>query len=227
MKCHLKRYTIPKTWRLLKKEQKFIVRPLPGPHTYELSLPLNLVLKQLNIAATTREVKTALNTKEVLVDGRRVKEHKLPVGLMDTVSIKAIGESYRLVLDKLGYLKLIPIKQEEANLKLSRINKKTVVKKARLQLGTTDGRSLLVDKNEYNIGDSILIEVPSQKIKKTLPLTAGMIVLLVGGKNRGEFGVIKEVQGSKIKYETKKGVKETLKEYAFVVGKGKEEITLK
>ncbi len=226
MKRHLKRHVTPVTWRILKKEQKFVVRPHPGPHTQELSMPLNRALKQLNLAATTQEVKKLLNTKEVLVDGRRVTEHKLPVGLMDTITVKATNTAYRVVLDAKGYLKMIPIKPEEAQVKLCRINRKTMVTKGKLQLGTNDSRTMLVDKDEYKTGDSVLLEVPSQKIKKRLAFEAGMKVLLFGGKNKGEYGIIKDIQGTTITYETKQGPKETLKAYAFVVGKGNEEVTL-
>jgi len=227
MKLHLKRYLVPKAWRILKKKQKFVIRPNPGGHRMEMSLPLNLALKQINAAKTTREVKKALNTQEVLVDGRRVKEHKLPVGLMDIITIKATGNNYRVTLDDLGYLKLIPIKDAEASTKLCRISSKTAVKKGKIQLGTLDGRSLLVDKNEHKVGDSILIELPSQKIKKALPFETGTTVMLLGSKNRGEVGTVTSIEGNNIKYETKQGVKETLKKCAFVVGKGKEEITIK
>ena len=76
-KLHTKRHTAPKSWHILRKAGVFITTIRPGAHNKALALPLSVILKDVvNVANSTREVKRALQLKEVLVDGRRVKDHK-------------------------------------------------------------------------------------------------------------------------------------------------------
>ena len=73
MKDHLKRINTPRTWQILRKANKFITRPSSGAHPHDLCLPMNVILKKLNFAKTTKEAKIILDKKEVLKDGKKVK----------------------------------------------------------------------------------------------------------------------------------------------------------
>ena len=54
-----------------------------------------------------------------------------------------------------------------------------------------------------------------------------MLIYLIGGKHIGDMGKVEDVHGDKIRYKSRKGdVYETLKEYAFVIGKEKPSIKL-
>ncbi len=226
MKSYLKRLVTPKSWTLLKKEEKFVVRPRPGAHPAKLSMPITLLLKNLGYAATTKEVKKILNTKEVLVDGRRVKENKFPVGFMDVITIKETDDSLRIVLDKKGRLKVIPADKDEVQLKLCRVKKKTALKKGRIQVNLSDNKNILTDKNDMKVGDTVLITVPFQEIKQHLPLEKGALIYLIGGKHIGQKGTVDSIEGNKLIYTAAKKKHESLKKYAFVIGKGKEAIKL-
>ncbi|MBW3001797.1 30S ribosomal protein S4e [Candidatus Woesearchaeota archaeon] len=226
MKSHLKRLVIPKSWTLLKKEEKFVVRPRPGAHPAKLSMPITLLFKSLGYASTTAEVKKILNTKEVLVDGKRVKEHKFPVGLMDVITIKDTNDALRIVLDKKGRLKVVPADKEETQLKLCRVKKKTALKKGKIQLNLSDNRNILTDKSAVKAGDSVLITVPFQEIKEHLPLENGAVIYLIGGKRIGHKGTVDSIEGNKLIYSEARKKHESLKKYAFVIGKGKEAIKL-
>lgn len=226
MKSHIKRLIAPKSWTLLRKEEKFVVRPKPGAHPAKLSMPVALLLKSLGYASTTKEAKKILNTREVLVDGRRVKEHKFPVGLMDVIAIKETGDNYRVLLDKKAVLKAVPVDKEEAGLKLCRIKNKTAVKKGRIQLNLDDNKNILVDKDIYKAGDSVLITVPFQEIKQHFKLEKGAMVYLIGGKHSGQKGILDSIEGRKMIYTAGRKKAESLKKYAFVVGKGKEAVKL-
>jgi small subunit ribosomal protein S4e len=226
MKSHLKRLVVPKSWKLLKKEEKFVVRPRPGAHPAKLSMPISLLLKNLGYASTTNEVKKILNTKEVLIDGTRVKEHKVPVGFMDIITIKETNDILRVVLDEKGRLKLIPADKDEALLKLSRIKGKKVLTKGKMQLNLEDNRNILIDKGDYKVGDTVLITVPFQEIKQHLKLEKGAFIYLIGGKHIGHKGTIESIEGNKLIYTSAKKKYESLKKYAFVIGKEKESIKL-
>jgi small subunit ribosomal protein S4e len=226
-KGYLKRYVAPKSWTLLRKTETFVVRPNPGAHPLKLGMPIALLLRQLGYAKTAREIKKILNIKEILVDKRRVKEHKFPVGFMDVLSIPSTKENFRILLDAKGKLKLSPIKDEsEAGLKLCRITGKRIIKKGKIQLNMSGNRNLLVEKNEYKPGDSIMIELPSQKIAQHIKLENGSMVLITGGTHIGSKGVIESVEGDKVIYLSDNEKRNTLKKYAFVIGKEKELINL-
>ena len=226
MKSHLKRLVTPKSWTLLKKENKFVIRPRPGAHPAKLSMPITLLLKNLGYASTTKEVKKVLNTKEVLVDGKRVKEHKFSVGFMDVVTIKDTGDVVRIILDTKGRLKMIPADKEETKLKLCRIKGKKILQTGKMQLNLSDNKNILVEKDGFKVGDTVLITVPFQEIKQHLALEKGALVYLIGGKHIGQKGTVESIEGSKMIYTAARKKHESLKKYAFVIGKEKEIINL-
>lgn len=226
-KGYLKRYVAPKSWTLLRKTETFVVRPNPGAHPLKFGMPIALLLRQLGYAKTTREIKKILNTKEILVDNRRVKDHRFPVGFMDVLSIPVTKESFRVILDYKGRLKLLPIKNvAEAGLKLCRINGKKVIKKGKIQLNMSGNRNLLVEKCEYVPGDSLLIDLPSQKIVQHIKLENGALIFITGGTRVSSKGVVESIEGNKVTYSAGKEKRNTRKEYVFVIGKDKELISL-
>jgi len=56
MSRHLKRLTIPKTWKISKKESKWAVKPSPGKHPISKAIPLGIVIRDmLHYADTMKE----------------------------------------------------------------------------------------------------------------------------------------------------------------------------
>jgi len=227
MSGYLKRLAMPKTWRIKRKGTVFITRPNPGPHSMGLSMPLNLIIRDiLGYAENKREVRKVLMNNNVMVDGVRRKDHKLPVGLMDTIEIKETGNCYRVILSKKGNIELIAIDKKESNLKPCKITGKSKAK-GKTQLNLYDGRNILVEKDDYKVGDSLLIKVPEQNIEKHFKFANGALIYLTGGKHIGEFGTVAGIKGNDVSYKNKSGeVIETLKKYAFVVGEGNTAVKL-
>lgn len=220
-KGHLKRLYAPKSWQIKRKGIKFVSRPNPGPHSFRLSMPLNLIIRDLlKYAKSTKEVKRILQNKNIIIDGIRRKDHRLPVGFMDSIEFKETSNYFRVVLNKKGKIALIKIEKNEANLKLCKINGKSKVK-GKTQLNLHDGKNILLDKDLYKVGDSVLITVPKQEIKQHLKLEKGAFIYLIGGKRIGEVGIAEDIIENKIKYKKDSDVFETLKKYAFVIGKEK------
>ena len=87
-------------------------------------------------------------------------------------------------------------------------------------------KNILVEKSDHKVGDTILIELPSQNIKSHVAFEKGCQIYLTGGKHPGEVGILEEISGNKIKYKQDKTVYETSKDYAFVIGKDKPIIML-
>jgi len=223
---HLSRLAMPKTWKIKKKGIKWVTKPLSGPHSIELGMPLNIIFKDvLKYAKTNREVKKILNNQEILIDGIRRKEPRFIVGLMDVLSIPKTKNNFRMLLNKNGYLYLKKIDEKEASIKPCKIISKKPVKK-KTQLNLFDGKNILVEKDNYKVGDSVLFELPSKKIINHLKLEKNCSIYLTAGKRVGSIGILQEIQQDKIAYKTEGKDHITLKKYAFVVGKEKPVINL-
>lgn len=227
VKNHLKRLSSPRTWDIKRKGIIFVTRSDPGPHSLDKGLPLNVIIRDmLGYAKTTREVKKILLENNVLVDGIRRKDHRFPVGFMDSLKFVETKECFRLIINKKGKLALIKIDDKEYHLKLCKIINKSYTK-GKLQLNLFDGKNILVDKDSYKTGDALLLALPKQEIKSHFKLEKGAQIFLTDGSHIGEIGAVEDILSNKIKFKTKKGeVFETLKKYAFVVGKEKSAIKI-
>lgn len=229
---HLKRYKAPKTWPIHPKEDTWTVKPAPGPHSIEKSLSLTLIIRDiLGLADNSREAKRIINSGNVLVDGRVIKDYKFPVGFMDIIEIPKVGEVYRVLLDLKGRLKLLSI--EDNTSKLCKIVNKSTIKGGKTQLNFHDGKNLIVDEDRFSVGDVVVLKVPEQEIEDTFKLEEGSTILVTGGKHIGELGSVSEIiinnstnPNSIIIENSKKDNFLTLKDYAFVVGTDKPAITL-
>lgn len=229
---HLKRYKAPKSWPIHPKEDTWTVKPSAGSHSIEDSIPLTLVIRDiLKLADNSREAKRIINSGNVLVDGKVVKDYKFPVGFMDIVDIPKTGESYRVLLDRKSRLQLDLI--EDNTLKLSKIVNKSTIKGGKTQLNFHDGKNLIVDEDVYSVGDVISLKVPENEINEIYPLKEGAIVLVTGGKHTGELGTVSEIIENKSSNPNtiiiENNAKEeflTLKDYAFVIGEDSSVISL-
>ncbi|PIN76408.1 30S ribosomal protein S4e [Candidatus Woesearchaeota archaeon CG10_big_fil_rev_8_21_14_0_10_36_11] len=228
MKNHLKRIASPRTWLINRKSNIFITRPRPGAHSFQHGISLGVVLRDmLHVASTMGEAKKILNTKNILVDSSRTRDHRRIVGLFDVISLPDIEEQYRMILDTKGRLDVIEVNAAESTRKLCKIIGKTIVKKGKVQFNLHDGKNIVSDK-EARIGDSFVVTLPGKEIESVLTLNSGAAVFLVYGKHSGDVGVFKEFKGNDALYTKDKMDVETSKKYLFVVGsRGKPLITIR
>ncbi len=239
MSAHIKRLAMPNSWPLQRKGLKFITKPQPGMHSLKMGLALNSILKEiLGYAKATREVKEILNNGMISVDGKIRKECKSSVGLMDVLKNEKTGECFRMLLNTKSKLYFLPIPKNEAETKPCKIIRKQLVKNKKdksknIQLTLHDGRNILTDKNEYKVADTLLIKIPGGEIIKHWKLAKNAFALITEGKHTGDYGIIEEfvgeksIEATKIVIKTKDKKYETLVNYAFVLGEGKPEITIK
>ena len=224
---HLKRLNAPTSWPILRKAGTFITRNYPSRNQKKLALPISLFFKNiLKIAQTTKEVKKILLTEGILIDGKNIQKIKNSVEFMDLVHIPAQKTTYRITLDDHGRLTAIKVQDKEQHLKICKIIGKQIVKGGKLQLNLNDARNVLVDKDDYTVGDSILLEVPAQKIQKSFKFEKGASIILIGGKHAGHKGQISTIEGEAVQYTHDGAAFLTLKKYVFVVGQEKPAITL-
>ncbi len=216
-KKHLKTLTAPVSWPIKRKGQTFVIRPLPGK-PFEMSIPLALILKDmLGYCKTSKEVRALLNDKEIFVDGKRRKEEKFLVGVMDVLSIPLTKENYRMIINKHGKLELFKIDEAAAGKKILKIIGKSTLKKGTMQLNLSDGRNIIVKEDKCKIGDSVHMKVPSQEIIDYLKLEKGSFVYITKGGHTGFYGVVEEINGDFLKVKSEDISFITPKNTVFVV----------
>ncbi|MHA1144710.1 MAG: 30S ribosomal protein S4e [Candidatus Helarchaeota archaeon] len=230
---HLKRYSVPKFWGLHTKEKTWAVKPMPGPHGINESIPLlNLIRDVFKLANTNKEAKIVLSKREIMIDNVIRTEAKFPVGFMDTIEIPKIKKTYRVLYKYRRGLVPFEIPEEEKNTKLCRVIGKTVLKGNRLQLNLHDGRNIIISddierKDELKnvkIRDVLKITVPDQEVLDIIKFKEGNLVLVTAGKHLGQYGVIKSIiqrlgtQANTVVIESKDETFETKLDYAFVLG---------
>jgi len=230
MSKHMKRLTVPTSWPISRKTHVWATKPSPGPHPIRRSMPLLVVGRDLaNYCDTAREARRIIGARKILVDGRPVRHYKMPVGLMDIISVPGTKENFRLLIDRLGKFRLMRITPDEAKWKLVRIEGKTTVKGGKTQLNLHDGRNILLDKNVRSTGTTLKIGIPSQKITGVHEFKEGNIAYLIGGSHIGELGTIKKVditRSSKPNIVWFEDGFSTIKDYVFVVGEKTSDITI-
>ena len=149
MKNHKKRQQVQRSWIIVRKVTTFITRLRPGAHTAQLGMPLSVVLKSMaHVANTTKEVKKAIHNNTILVDQKKVSDHRRAVGLMDTISIPDEKKTFRMTLDNKGFIRLVKIDEKESKIKVSRIIGKTILGNSKTQLNLSDSRNILVETDE-------------------------------------------------------------------------------
>lgn len=210
-----------------RKQKKWAVSPSPGPHKKFESIPLQVLLRDiLSMVETGKEAKSIIHNGEIIVDGKPRKDNAYPVGLFDTISIPTTKQFYRVIPSADG-LHVTDISEEEAKVKISKIENKTIVGKGKVQLNFNDGKNVIIADGKYKTGDSLLLEVPSLKIKDHLSLAKGHVGIIIKGKNSGKLCEIKEVlpgkfrQPSRIICDIEGNDAEVLKDNFIVVGKNK------
>lgn len=227
-KSHLKRLSSPRTWPIAKKTLTFIARPFPGPHKISHQVPITVFLRDMvKIANTTKEVKRILHLKKCLIDGTVAHDNKRPAGLFDIISLPEADLFYSIAINTKNKLYPISITEKESHKKISKIMKKTSLKGGKTQLNTLDGRSILVDDaTKYSVGDSLVLNLPDQKIVDSLPMKEGASIILDAGSHVGALGTVQAINGATIVVKTNDKVFSTKRRYAVVIGKDKPIITL-
>lgn len=210
------------------KKHKWVVTPKQGAHEKKDSIPLLLLVRdRLGLADSAREAKKIIREGLILVDGVPRKESNYSVGLMDVLSIPKAKKHYRLMPSKKG-LVVSEIGDGEAKTKLKKIVGKTTLHDGLIQLKLHDGATLVPEKGEYNIGDTLVWDLDSKKASKVLEFKEGSTALIVRGVHSGEIDKIAEKLPGQAKKPslTRIGQVQTLSEYVFVVGTDKPVISV-
>ena len=238
---HLKRKPAPSFWPIHRKEYRWVVKPSPGPHGTAESLPLLVVLRDiLALGKTRREIDILLSQGNVKVDGTIRREDDFAVGLMDVIEVPALNKVYRVLPIPAKGLGLHEVPKEEHDFKLCKIIGKTTVQGGHIQLNLSGGRNVLVKvadprkpaEDIYKTSDLLRISIPEGEVLAHLRFEEGVLALIDGGKNAGQWGeVVKivppSIYGSMVTIRNAEDQEiETISDYVFPVGKGEAWISL-
>jgi small subunit ribosomal protein S4e len=195
MTKHQKRLSVPKSWPVERKTEKFTVKADAGPHG-EAGVPLLIVLRDvLGYVDNRKEARYALNEGNVAINGKEINDEERPVGMFDILAFDEREEYYRVFPDEGGRLALTPIDEESAQSKLGKIVNKQHVAGGDVQLTLHDGQTLLVEADaDYDAGDSIVVGNEDGEVVAHFEYEEGALVTAVNGAHAGQIGAIDEIQ---------------------------------
>ncbi len=222
----MKRIATPRSWPIHRKEDTWISAP-KGGHSYELSLPVNVVLNDmLKIVKTRKESRYIIFNKSVLVNGKKINSERAQMGLFDVLSLPEAKSSFTLLLNSRGKLVISELKEDSANTKLSKVVGKTYLPGKKVQLNLFGGMNIIVAKDEYAVGDSLIVSLKDYKVENHIKLEKGAVVYFLTGKNISKTAVVESVEGSVLICKSDENEIRVDKNDAIVVGKGKSIIEL-
>ncbi|MDD4307226.1 MAG: 30S ribosomal protein S4e [Thermoplasmata archaeon] len=230
MSKHMKRLAAPTSWPVSRKTSVWITKQTPGAHPIERSVPLLIIIRDLaKYCDSAREARRIIGGRKIMVDGKVATNYKMPVGIMDVISVPENKDHFRLLLDRLGHFRLMRITPEEAKWKLVRIENKTSIRDGKIQLNLHDGRNIILDKNARKTGDTLKISLPDQKILGAHKFKEGSTAYLTGGAHIGQLATVQEMtvtRSSAANIVKFKDGFSTVKDYVFIVGEETSDIAL-
>lgn len=230
MSDHMKRLAAPRTWPLKRKTNIWITKQSPGPHSIVESMSAVTILRDIiGICNTAKEAKKIIGNRDIFVDGRPIRNPKIPIGFMDVISIPKTNTNYRMLLNDKGKLALVQIDKSESTWKLCKIENKTIIKGGKMQLNLSGGRNIIIDDDDYKCGDSIKVEFNGQNITDKYPLREGSTIMIKDGSQSGSIKKIKSVErtrGTSDNIIMFTDGTETIMDNCFVIGNENPEIKL-
>lgn len=207
--AHIKKSNMPKTWPIRKKGSRFVSKPT---HSLSKGISLLFVLRDmLGIAKSRKEARYMTLNGLVKVNHVIRKDEDFPVQILDTINFEESKKNYRLeIVNKKFSLK--EISEEESKTKIVKIIGKKILKSGNIQMNLDDGGNILT-KEDFSVGDSIILNTKDSKIEKVLPLKEGSNVEIILGKHAGKKGKLLRLENLK-------------REKAFVIKLEDREVTL-
>ena len=173
-------------WPVAKKGNKYVAT---STHNVSSSVPLSVLMRDvLKLVRTTRELKKALNERQIKISGKEIRETNYPVGLFDIIS--AGDKTFRVIIGENKKFKLEEIKDNGT--KIVKIMGKKNIGKRGVQFNLMDGRNV-ISKEKAAVGDTVVYSFKDNKISKIIKMEKGNEGFVTMGKHAGARGEILEV----------------------------------
>jgi len=185
---HLKKNLMSKTWPVPRKgkRKRFVAVP---SHSKTSGISVLYLLRDvLGIVRTRKEAKYMTLNGMVKVNNVTRKDENFPVRVFDVFSLEKSGKDYRIEIVNKKF-SLTPISSKDVGTKIVKISGKKVLGKNKTQMNLEDGRNFLA-KDNFSIGDSVIVDTRENKIVEILPIKEGATVEIIGGKHAGDRGEI-------------------------------------
>ena len=187
---YLKRQKIPKKWPIQRKGTTYVVRP---NFNLKNGIPVLIVLRDiLKLAQNRKEVKNAINSKNILLNNKPITDEKHSVSLFDVITNVPSKKDYRVELSENGKFKIQEMKKSEAGKKISKIINKKILRGKKTQLNLNDGRNF-ISEIKCKVNDSVLINFKERKIEKCFPLKEKSNAFVFEGKHVGKKGTVNKI----------------------------------
>ena len=222
-KLHMKRISAPRTWPILRKQNKFIQRPDAGTHLLRNGMPLGTWLTEvIGATSNSREAARALKQGNIQVNGKLALRSSYTVGLFDTITIVPESRNYIILLNDRNTLRAVETSKFDGT-KISRVKGKRLIKGGKKQYTTFEGYNIL-DNSDYSVGDTIVLNVAEKKIVKTLPMKEGAHVYVTRGHSVGKTAQLKNIEGTTEVTLELEGIEITTLKKAVVVVDGYKQV---
>jgi small subunit ribosomal protein S4e len=186
---HQKRITIAKTWFVPRTGSKYIAFAMSDR---EKSLPLIVAMRDiLKLVKTKKELNLLLNSKQISINGKVVREKNYPINLFDSLSMPSAKKFYRTVLKakKIGFEE---ISEKESSERVYKVIGKKILAGKKVQINLSEGKNI-ISSEKIDTGDFVKIDNSNNKIKGIKQLKEGEDVIITSGKHIGKKGKIKKI----------------------------------
>lgn len=189
-KMYLKRNKTEKFWSIPRKGTKYLA---VAKHNHAESIPLVVALRDvLKIVKNKKELKSALNEKQIKINSKEIRETNYPISLFDVLTLVNAKKSYRAVLSKNRKMVFEEVAEKDSKTKIFKLLNKKMLPGKTVQFNLNHGKNI-ISKEKVNIGDSILLNIEDNKILKIIPMEKGKHAYVIKGKHIGQEGKIEDI----------------------------------
>lgn len=186
---HLNRQNIGKTWSIPRKGSKYLA---VASHNKRNSIPLVVVMRDiLKLVKTKKELRKALNEKQININGKEIRCVNYPIGLFDVLSLVG-SKSFKATLSDKKKIVFNDVSGKDAETKVIKIIGKKILGRDKVQLNLVDGRNVF-SSEKANTGDSVVYNFKDNKIENIIKMEKGRQGFVVEGKHAGHKGKIEGI----------------------------------
>ena len=188
---HLKRNKIGKFWPVERKGTKYLT---VSAHNQNESIPLVVVMRDvLKIVRNKKELQRLINEKSIKINQKEIKETNYPVSLFDTINLLTIKKNYQAILSKNKKMIFEEISEKDAETKIFKVINKKILPGKKIQLNLLQGKNI-ISKEKIQTGNSLVLNLKDNVIKKIIPIVKGSNVFVMKGKHMGVKGKIESIE---------------------------------